>query len=76
MVKKSNCHNKELERVGVDFKKMLQEIQIERIRRKKDKKIKSRKRIGTALYNLWNTNPSFKDLLLNAEMPDVEDEIV
>jgi PHP family Zn ribbon phosphoesterase len=75
MMKKSNSHNKELERVGEEYKKLLKEIQLERIRRKIDKKIKSRKRICLGLVNLYNTNPSFKEILLNSEMPDLEEEI-
>lgn len=71
-MKKSNNHHKEIDRVGIDFKQMLEEIKAERYRRKIDKNMKSHKRICTGLYNLYKSNPNFKKILLSAEMPDIK----
>lgn len=57
------------ERVGVEFKKILKEIQTERIRRGTDKDVKSRKRICKGIAKLYEINENFKDILLNSNMP-------
>lgn len=61
--------SKELMRVDLEFKRMLKEISMERLRRQRDKDLVSSKRLTLALTRV----PRLKDLLMEA---DIQDELI